>query len=54
MHARLKSRAIISPVRDLETGYGKYDLNEIGYEILKTLATKTEEAKESTKSTFSI
>jgi len=45
---RLKSRAIISPVRDLETGYGKYDLNEIGYEILKTLTTQTEEVKEST------
>jgi len=37
---RLKSRAIISPVRDPETGYSKYDMNEIGFEILKTLASK--------------
>jgi len=44
---RLKSRGIISPVRDLQTGYSKYDMNEIGFEILKTSFTKTEESKES-------
>jgi len=42
---RLKSRGVISPVIDAQTGYGKYDMNEIGYEILKTLATKEEESK---------
>jgi len=34
---RLKSRAVISPVRDPNTGYSKYDMNEIGFEILKAL-----------------
>ena len=50
---RLKSRGVISPVRDLQTGYSKYDMNEIGFEILKTLATKPELSKESPDSTFS-
>jgi len=44
---RLKSRGVISPMIDAETGYGKYDMNEIGYEILKTLATQEEKSKES-------
>ena len=43
---RLKSRGVISPVRDLQTGYSKYDMNEIGFEILKTLATKPEQSKD--------
>lgn len=47
---RLKSRGVISPVRDPKTGYSKYDMNEIGFEILKTLATKPEQSKESTYS----
>jgi len=34
---RLKSRAIISPVRDPKSGYSKYDMNNIGFEILKVL-----------------
>jgi len=48
---RLKSRGVISPVRDLQTGYGKYDMNDIGFEILKVLATKQEQSKDSTIST---
>jgi glutamate synthase domain-containing protein 1 len=44
---RLKSRGVISPMIDPQTGYGKYDMNEIGYEILKTLATQDEKSKES-------
>jgi len=50
---RLKSRAIISPVRDPETGYSKYDMNDIGFEILKALDTDGATAK-STISTDSI
>jgi len=34
---RLKSRAVISPVRDPSTGYSRYDMYEIGFEILKAL-----------------
>jgi len=48
---RLKSRGVISPVRDLETGYSKYDMNDIGFEILKVLATKQQQSKDSTIST---
>lgn len=32
---RLKSRGVISPVRDPDSGYSKYDMNEIGFEILR-------------------
>jgi len=49
---RLKSRAVISPVRDLGSGYSKYDMNEIGFEILKVLDTG-EAPKKSTISTNS-
>jgi len=34
---RLKSRGVITPVRDTTTGYSKYDMNMIGFEILKAL-----------------
>jgi len=34
---RLKSRGVISPVRDPTSGYSKYDMNTIGFEILKIL-----------------
>jgi len=50
---RLKSRGIVSPIRDPETGYSKYDMNEIGFEILKVQETKQENTK-STLSTPSI
>ncbi len=33
---RLKSRAVINPVREA-SGYSKYDMNEIGFEVLKAL-----------------
>jgi len=46
---RLKSRGVISPVRDKATGYSKYDMNEIGFEILRVL-DNTNESKESTNS----
>lgn len=36
---RLKSRAVITPVRDPTSGYSRYDLNDIGFEILKALDT---------------
>jgi len=45
---RLKSRGVISPLRDRKTGYSKYDMNEIGFEILKTSATKPDQSKDST------
>jgi len=45
---RLKSRGIISPVRDPTTGYSKYDMNEIGFEILKAVESKPEDSKVST------
>ena len=48
---RLKSRGVISPVRDAETGYAKYDMNEIGFHILKVAEKKDKE--ESTVSTIS-
>ena len=50
---RLKSRAIISPVRDSETGYSKYDMNDIGFEILKALDAEEGQIEEPTKPTKS-
>lgn len=41
----MKSRGIISTVRDPSTGYSKYDMNDIGFEILKELENKPEKSK---------
>ena len=44
---RLKSRGIISPVREPTTGYSKYDMNEIDFEVLKELEAKQKASKDS-------
>lgn len=48
MLTRLKTRNVISPVSDPKTGYRRYDLNELGVEILKAVTTKSTESTIST------
>jgi hypothetical protein len=38
---RLKSRGIITTLTDRDSGYYRYDMNDIGFEILKELASQT-------------
>lgn len=45
---RLRSRGVISPVRDQVSGYSRYDMNMIGFEVLKAVEAKHAQSKDST------